>query len=149
MPSRRQHMKSSTSFTPEESIMIEIFETQSQTKIQISIENAFDKEFSSNMTSAIGTRNFVAIFENVSITDTSLEINENLTADQIKKKLLVIEIEGRRTYLRIRLIQVEAEREIDFSIAVAHQFVSKFSRKDNKLQTALSLKKELKFKTSN
>lgn len=82
------------------------------------------------------------------MTDTPLEINEDLTADQFEEKLIVIEIERRRTHLRLKLVEVEAERKIDFFIAAAHQPVLKFFRNDNEFQAALSLERGLKFKAS-
>ena len=51
MPSRRQRMKQHTSSSSEEGIVVEISETQSQTKIHISIRKVFERESSSNLTS--------------------------------------------------------------------------------------------------
>ena len=82
------------------------------------------------------------------MTDTSVEILNDLIVDQLKKRVVIIETETRRAHLRLKLTEAEIERQIDFSVASAQKIDSKRYRANLELQTALSLKKELKFKMS-
>ena len=128
--------------------MVEVPETQPHAEIQISIRTASEMGPSPSQFTVKEVQNPVTISEDISMADVSLEDHENLSIDQLKKRLQVIEAEKRRAHLRLRLAQVEIEKKIGFFIAVS-KFVSKSYRGDPELQAALSLKKELKFKASN
>ena len=56
MPPRRQRMEPRVSPIPEEGVLIEVPETQSQTEVQIPIRTTSNRGPSSNQPSAIGTQ---------------------------------------------------------------------------------------------
>ena len=88
-------------------------------------------------------QNTVFLSKNIDMID---DADQNDFIEQMKLRLTIIEIEKRRDYLRHRLIQMKTKKKIDFFVIVFE--ISKSSRKNVELQAILSLKKKLKFKTS-
>ena len=64
----------------------------------------------------------------------------------MKLKLTIIKIEKKRVHLRHRLIQMKTKKKIDFFVIVFE--ISKSFRKNVEFQAIISLKKNLKSKTS-
>ena len=145
---RRQRTKSRTNFFSEKKIIVEIFEIQSKTKITILIKNVFERKFSSNMTSIIEIQDFVIISQNIEMIDTFVKILNNRIIDPSKTKFEIINAKKRRIHLRHLLIQTKVKREIDFFVASVTEIETKRIRNNFEQQTALSLKKKLKFKIS-
>ena len=73
-------------------------------------------------------------------------VDQNDFIEQMKLKLTITKIEKRRVHLRHRLTQMKTKKKIDFSVIVFE--ISKSFRENVELQAIISLKKELKFKTS-
>ena len=64
----------------------------------------------------------------------------------MKIRFTIIEIEKRRAHLKHRLIQMKTKKKTDFSVTVFE--ISKSSRENAEFQAIISLKKNLKSKTS-
>ena len=147
MSSQKQRTKQFNSFTFERiDALFEISETQSI--VRISIRFIFESElsFSQSITKLMtDVQNTVSLSENI---DMNLIDNadQNDFIEQMKLRLTIIEIEKRRVHLRHRLIQMKTKKKIDFSV-IAFE-ISKSSRRDVEFRAVISLKKELKSKTS-
>ena len=100
------------------------------------------------MTSTTEIQNFVAIFQNIEIINTFIKILDNRTANQLKAKFVIIDVEKRQIHLRHKLTQIEIEREIDFFIVSISIIETKRYRSDFDMQTTLSLKKKFKIQNS-
>ena len=72
--------------------------------------------------------------------------DQNDFIEKMKLKLTIIKIEKSRAHLRHKLIQMKTKKTIDFSVIVFE--ISKSSRKNVEFQAIISLKKNLKSKTS-
>ena len=95
-------------------------------------------------------QNTVFFSENMNI-NLNLNLFDEITdqndfIEKMKRKLTIIEIEKKRAYLRHRLIQMKTKKKTDFFVTVFE--ISKSFRKNVELQTIISLKKNLKSKTS-
>ena len=81
--------------------------------------------------------------KNVNMID---DVDQNDFIEQMQQKLTIIEIEKRRAHLRHRLIQIKTKKKTGFFVIVFE--LSKSFRKNVELQAVISLKKNLKSKTS-
>ena len=142
MSSRRQRTKQFNNLILERiDKLFEISKTQSI--IKISIRFIFEsKSFFVQFT--IDVQNVVFLSKNVNMID--VIANQNDFIKQMKQKLTIMKIEKRRLYLRHKLIQIKTEKKTNFSVIVFE--ISKSFRKNVELQAVISLKKNLKSKTS-
>ena len=145
MFSRRQRTKQLNSFTFER--VDQLFEiSEIQSIVKISIRFIFELKSSSVQfitDSMTDVQNTVSLSKNINIID---DADQNDFIEQMKLRLTIIEIEKRRAHLRHKLIQMKTKKKIDFSV-IAFE-ISKSSRKNVEFQAVISLKKELKSKTS-
>ena len=146
MSSRRQRTKQSNSLTFERiNQLFEIAETQSIVKISVRFifeAKSFHFQFMTDV------QNTVFLSENFDINMILFDdvTNQKNFIEQMKQKLRIIEIEKKRAHLRHRLTQMKTKKKIDFSVIVFE--ISKSFRENIELQAVISLKKNLKSKTS-
>ena len=88
-------------------------------------------------------QNTVSFSKNINMID---DADQNDFIEQMKLRLTIIEIEKKRAHLRHRLIQMKTKKKIDFFVIVFE--ISKSFRKNVEFQAIISLKKNLKSKTS-
>ena len=148
MSSRRQRTKQSNSLTFER--INQLFEiAKIQSIVRISVRFIFEAE-SSHTQFMTDVQNTVFFSENMNI-NLNLNLLDEMTdqndfIEKMKRKLTIIEIEKRRAHLRHRLIQMKTKKKTDFSVIVFE--ISKSSRENVEFQAVISLKKDLKSKTS-
>ena len=141
MFSRKQRTKQLNSFTLERiNQLFEIAEIQSIVKI--SVRFIFDSQFMTNVQNAV----FFSENMNINLNLFDDVIDQNDFIEKMKQKLTIIKIEKKRVHLRHRLIQMKTKKKTDFFVTVFE--ISKSSRKNVEFQAIISLKKNLKSKTS-
>ena len=149
MSSRRQRTKQSNSLTFERiDQLFEISETQSIVKISIRFIFEFESSSFQFITESMtDVQNTVSFSENIDIDMNLFDdvTDQNDFIEKMKLKLTIIEIE-KKVHLKHRLIQMKTKKTIDFSVTAFE--ISKSSRENVEFQAVISLKKNLKSKTS-